>query len=176
MIDPIDDFENFEKAIADFVTQSNRVFRKARTHFSCGRELVDIEYYQDFTGRIDLDSYKEYDKVYFTTMNQVYFWWVNSSGHLMIPIVGADPKTFKPFDGICGGKDKNGVFYGCPNFGVYKLAIPVEADFEFIPQKDNYWNSPHHYVVVNDTTYNINYTLEKGYFCEQADNEGVEKK
>ena len=166
LIDPIDDFDNFEKADLKFVKRENKIYRKSKTHRYCGSKHVDVEYYQDFTNRIELNSYREYDGTYFTTKNKVNFWWVNSDGYLIIPINNADPKTFKPFQDLCGGIDKKGIFYGCPNRGVFQLNIPVSSDFEFVPKENNYWNSPNHYVIVNNRVFDIRYELEKGYFCE----------
>jgi len=94
----------------------------------------------------------------------VYFWWVNSDGHLMIPINGADPETFVPFDNICGGRDKNSVYYGCPNRGVFNLNLPKHSKYEFIPKENNYWNSPNHYLIMDQKKYEVKYELGKGYF------------
>ncbi|WBX75735.1 hypothetical protein PG911_13875 [Tenacibaculum ovolyticum] len=166
LIDPIDDSISFKASIFDFVTKGNKVFKKSKTHRRCDGKFIDVEYYQEFTNRIELASYKKYNDRFFTTKNRVNFWWANSDGHLIIPINNADPKTFKPFENICGGTDMKGVYYGCPNFGVYKLDIPVSSKFEFIPKKDNYWNSPKHYVIVDNKVYDIKRNLKKGYFCE----------
>lgn len=166
LVDPIDDFKNFHRADFGFVKRDGKIYKQARTHRRCGEEYVDVEYYQEFTNRIELDSYKEYDDRYFATRGRVNFWWVNSNGHLIVPISNANPETFKPFQDICGGIDKKGIFYGCPNLGVNQLNIPVGVTFEFIPKKDNYWNSPSHYAIVNNKVYDVKYELEKGYFCE----------
>ncbi len=166
IIDPIDDTTLFKGADFDFVTKGSKVFKKSKTHRRCDEKFIDVEYYQDFTKRIELSSYKEYNTPYFTTKGKVFFWWVNSDGHLMIPINEADPKTFKPFENICGGVDQKSIYYGCPNFGVYKLDISVNSKFEFIAKKDNYWNSPKHYVIVDKKVFDVKHELEKGYFCE----------
>jgi len=166
LVDPIDDFNSFDETDFGFFEKDNRIYKKSKTHRDCFGEFVTVEYFQDFTDRIELSSYKEYDDVYFTSKGEVYFWWVNSGGHLICPINKADPATFKPFDDICGGKDKDGVYYGCPNFGVYKLNILVNSKFEFVPKKNNYWNSPSHWVIVDNRVYNVKYELGKGYFCE----------
>jgi len=166
VVDPIDDLTNFEKTDFGFVTQGSRVFKKAKTHRRCGKTFIDVEYYQDLTGKIDLASYKEYKDPYFATKNGVNFWWVNSGGHMIIPIEKADPKTFKPFEDMCGGIDKNGIYYGCPNKGVYQLNIPLKSKFKFVAKNNNYWNSPKHYVLINKEVYDVKYTFDKGYFCE----------
>ena len=95
-----------------------------------------------------------------------FFWWVNSCGHLIVPVNNADPKTFHPFDDICGGIDKNGIYYGCPNYGVYQLNIPIESKFEFISKENNYWNAPNHYVIIDNNIYDIKFDISKGYYCE----------
>ena len=166
LVDPIDDFTNFEETDFGFVKSENKIYKKSKTHRRCDGKFIDVEYYQDFTNRIDLSSYKEFNDRFFTTKDRVYFWWVNSDGHLIIPINNADPKTFKPFDNICGGIDKNGIYYGCPNYGVYQLDIPIKSKFEFVAKENNYWNSPNHYLIVENKVYDIKYELEKGYFCE----------
>ncbi|WP_298421243.1 DKNYY domain-containing protein [uncultured Kordia sp.] len=165
LIDPIDDY--FEATDHGFVKRADKIYKKAKTHRKCEGKFIDVEYYQEFTNRIDLASYKEYNDRYFTTKNNVYFWWVNSGGHLMIPINKADSKTFKPFKDICGGADKKGIYYGCPNYGMYKLNIPITAKVEFIPKEGNYWNSPKHFVIMDNKVYDIKYELDKGYFCER---------
>lgn len=166
LVDPIDDFVNFRNTGFGFVKRGDKIYKKARTHRSCDSKFIEIEFYQDLTNRIELETYKEYDEIYFTTKNGVYFWWVNSCGHLVFPINKADPKTFKPFKDICGGTDKNGIYYGCPNYGVYQLNIPVNSSYEFVPKKKNYWNSPNHFVIIDNKVYDVKYDLERGYFCE----------
>ena len=166
LIDPIDDSTGFEKLDFGFVQKEGRIYKKAWTQGQCGSQFVHVAFYQDLTGLIDVASYREYDDRYFTTNKRVNFWWVNSGGHLVIPIEGADPDTFKPFPDICGGMDNKNVYYGCPNFGVHRLQIPVESKFEFIPKKDSYWNAPKHYVIVDQVVYDIKYDLKRGYFCE----------
>ncbi|MCB0835753.1 MAG: hypothetical protein KDD99_03755, partial [Bacteroidetes bacterium] len=104
---------------------------------------------------------------FFSTKDSVYFWWSNSDGHLIIPVEGADPETFQPFENICGGTDTNGVYYGSPNYGVNRLDIPKNADYQFIAKENNYWNSPDHYLIIGDRVYDIKYEYKKGYFCER---------
>lgn len=166
LIDPIDDFTNFIVTDFAFVKRDNKLYKKSKTHRRCNGKFIDVEYYQEFSNQIELDSYKAYNDMYFTTKGKVNFWWVNSDGYHIIPINDADPNTFIPFEDICGGKDKNGIYYGCPNRGVYQLDIPVNSEYEFVPKKDNYWNSPNHYVIIDSKVYDIKYDLEKGYFCE----------
>lgn len=173
MVDPIDDTASFEETKFDFVIKEGKIYKKSKTHRHCDGKFVDIEYYQNFSGRIDLNSYKEFDKTYFTTKGVVYFWWVNSDGHLMIPINDADSETFEPFEKVCGGVDKKGVYYGCPNYGVYQLDISKTSKFEFIPKENNYWNSPNHFVIVDNKVYDIKYEYKKGYFIQL--NETVSK-
>ena len=166
LVDPIDDFTTFEETEFGFVKRGDKIYKKSKTHRRCDGKFIDIEYYQEFTNRIELSSYKEYNDRFFATKNKVNFWWVNSDGHLIVPVDNADPKTFKPFENMCGGTDKNGIYYGCPNYGVYQLEIPIKSKFEFIEKEDNYWNSPKNYLIVEDKVYDIKYKLKKGYFCE----------
>lgn len=167
IVDPIDDLSGFEIAAHGFMTKNGKVYKKAVTHRRCNEKFIDVEYFQNVSHAIDLASYKKIDDTFFSTMNTVKFWWVNSGGHMIIPIDGKpDPETFKPFKNICGGKDKKGVYYGCPNFGVYKLNIPIKSNFQFIAKEDNYWNSPKHYVIINNKVYDVKYEVSKGYYCE----------
>jgi len=166
LVDPIDDFTNFEEVEFGFVKRKNRIYKKAKTHRDCNEKFIDVEYYQEFTDRIELDSYVEYSDVYFSTKGRVNFWWVNSNGYLIVPIHNADPKTFKPFEDVCGGLDDSGIYYGCPNYGVYQLNIPAKSKFKFVAKENNYWNSPNHYLIIENKVYNIKYELDKGYFCE----------
>ena len=76
LVDPIDDFTAFEKTEFDFVKRGNRIYKKSETHRRCDGKFIDIEYYQEFTNRIELSSYKEYDDRFFTTKGKVNFWWV----------------------------------------------------------------------------------------------------
>lgn len=130
------------------------------TYRNCAGRFIDIEYYQDFTHRIELTSYKEYNDRYFTTRNEVNFWWTNSDGYLIIPINNVDPKTFQPFQNICGGIDKKGIYYGSPNFGVNQLNIPINSVFKFIEKK----------IAIGK------HELKRGYFCELDKTHSKEKK
>lgn len=167
IVDPIDDILGFKVAKHGFLTKNGKVYKKAETPRTCGEKFIEVEYFQDLTHFIDLDTYKKLDDKFFTTMNTVKFWWVNSNGHMVIPLADEpDPETFQPFENICGGKDRKGVYYGCPNFGVNKLNISVKSNFEFIAKADNYWNSPKHYVIINNKVYDVKYDVDKGYYCE----------
>ena len=165
IIDPIDDTLNFTKTKFNFASNNDKIYKKARTYRRCGDKRIDVEYFQDFTNRIDLNSYREINDTFFTTKNTVYFWWVNSDGHLIIPINNADAETSQPFDNICGGIDKKAVYYGCPNHGVSQLNIPVNSKVEFISQEDNYWNSPKHQIVIDGKIYDMKWDIN-GYFYE----------
>ncbi|MEL6629099.1 MAG: hypothetical protein AAFQ92_26510 [Bacteroidota bacterium] len=166
LVDPIDDFSNFTATDFGFVQSEGRVYKKAKTHRECDGKFIDVEYYQEFTDRVELASYQAYNDLFFTTKGKVYFWWVNSDGHLIIPVNDADPKTFQPFENVSGGTDKNGVYYGCPDYGVYRLDLPKHSKFEFVAKENNYWNSPHHYVIVGEEVYDVKYELKRGYFCK----------
>jgi hypothetical protein len=166
LIDPIDDVASFKKADFGFVRSGNKLYKKSTAIRSCGNMLIGVEYYQEFSDRVELASYREYDERFFATKNSVNFWWANSDGQLIIPINGADPDTFEPFQNICGGTDATGVFYGCPNRGVYLLNIPIDSEYEFFAKENNYWNSPHHYVLIDNEGYDIKHEWKKGYFCE----------
>ncbi|MEO0895316.1 MAG: hypothetical protein AAFY71_02775 [Bacteroidota bacterium] len=169
LIDPLDDSLAFTAVKHGFVQQGKRIFKKASTLKRCQGKMVQVEYYQEFTHRIDLNSYVEFEKPYFATKGKVYFWDINSDRHLMIPISDADPVSFIPFKDICGGRDKEGIYYGCTNFGMFRLNIPADADIQFIPKEDNFWNTPSHFVKVNKTLYDILYDFDKGYYCESVE-------
>ncbi len=168
LVDPIDDTLSFKKAKFDFWTKDEKIFKKSKTYASCNGNMVTVQYFQDLTNTINLDSYRELGDRFFTTNNKVYFWWANSGGHLTIPIENADGKSFRPFPNICGGTDKNGIYYGSPNYGVYKLNISKTSDFEFIPKKNNYWNTPKHYVIIDNILFTIKFDYQRTpvYFCE----------
>ncbi len=165
MIDPIDDTLSYKKTKFGLVVNGHKVYKKAKTHARCEDEYIDIEYFQDFTDKIDIESYREIDRTFFASKNKVYFWWANSGGNMLIPL-DVDAETFEPFEDICGGIDKKAVYYGCPNRGIYPLNIPLNSEFEFIPQKGNYWNSPKHQVIVDEKLYDVKWEFEKGYFCD----------
>ena len=38
--------------------------------------------------------------------------------------------------------------------------------WEFVAKENNYWDSPNHYLIVENKVYDIKYELEKGYFTE----------
>ncbi len=170
LIDPLDDFKNFQKLQFGFFKKGNKIYKKSKAHRSCSKRNITVEYFQDVSYAIDYDSYFEFDDTFFSTNNKVKFWWVNSDGHVILPVNHADPKTFEPFENICGGKDKNAIYYGCPNFGVFKLNISTSSTFQFIPKKDNYWNAPSHYVIVNNKVYSIERKIKQGYFCKRENN------
>ena len=169
LVDPINDSITFLKVDHGFVMKGEKIYKKARTHRHCGEAFIDIYYYQNVSRSIELSSYREYDQRFFRTKNGVYFWWSNSGGHLIIPVEGADPETFQPFEDICGGADTNGVYYGSPNYGVYRLNIAQNSAYEFIAKENNYWNSPDHYLIIDDRVYDIKYEYERGYFCKLND-------
>ncbi len=173
LVDPIDDI--FKETDFGFVERGGKLYKKAKTHSNCNKKHIDVEFYQDFTNRIELASYREYNDMFFTTKGRVNFWWLNSGGHLIVPINGADPETFKPFENVCGGTAANGVFYGCPTHGVYKLNIPVNSNFKFIAKEKNYWNSPKHYIIIDEKVYDVKYELDKGYYCEIDESMMVEE-
>ncbi len=164
-IDPIDDTISFVKSKYFFYTKDNKVYRKSKTFRSCQDKLIEVEYFQDLSHKINIESYKELKDPFFISSEKFYFWWTNSSGHLIFPVKDADAETFKPFDNICGGTDEKSIYYGCPNFGVYKLNIPRKSNFKFIAKEKNYWNSPKHYVIIDDKVYDVIFELKKGYHC-----------
>lgn len=174
-IDPIDDTISFKKAAHDFFTKDNKVFKRSKTHIPCDKRSIEIQYYQDVSKKIDLESFKVINSRFFSSKGKVWFWWVNSGGHVMVPVENADPETFQPFDEICGGADAHGVYYGCPNRGVYQLNIAPDADYLFVEKEDNYWNSPSHFVLIDGEVYDSYYEYKKGYLCEQNDSFSLNK-
>ncbi|WP_422107790.1 hypothetical protein [Winogradskyella sp.] len=169
LIDPLDDLKRFDLANFGFFTKEGRIFKKSGAIRPCGELTFGVEFLKEFTDQIDLTSYFEYDDRFFSTKGTVNFWWVNSDGHFIIPVADVDPKSFEPFNTICGGTDKNGVYYGSPNFDVHKLDIPANAKYTFIAKKNNFWNAPEHFVVVDDKVYDILHDINKGYFLKRND-------
>jgi hypothetical protein len=167
LIDPIDDTLDFKRTKFGFLRNGDKVYKKSITTRFCDIERVRVEFFQNLSDKIDLKSYREIGERFFVTQNKVFFWWINSDGHLIIPVFEADAKTFVPFKKICGGTDKKNIYYGCPNRGVYKLKFTSSSKFEFIPKEDNYWNSPNHYLIVNKKVYDKRFSIEKGYYFEE---------
>ena len=56
IVDPIDDSASFEKKAFGFVVKEGKIYKKSKTHRRCDGKFIDIEYYQDFSDRIDLSS------------------------------------------------------------------------------------------------------------------------
>ncbi|MEL6673053.1 MAG: hypothetical protein AAFR61_12705 [Bacteroidota bacterium] len=166
-IDPIDDTSAFVQTQHGFYQSDDKVFKKAWAAAPCQGKLMQVGYFQDLSAQIDLATYRAYNDRYFTSRDQVFFWWVNSGGHLVIPIPGAEARSFVPFPDLCGGKDRNGVYYGSPNFGVNQLFFSPQASFRFVPKANHYWNDPHHYVVLGEEIYEILWDHEQGYHCQK---------
>lgn len=168
-IDPIDDTISFKKADFGFFTKGDKVFKPSKTSIPCKEKSIEVQYYQDVSKKIDLPSFREINSPYFSSNGRVWFWWSNSGGHVIVPVENADSETFQPFENICGGADAHGVYYGCPNMGVYQLNISPDADYMFVSKKGNYWNSPKHYVLIDGEVYDGYYEYKKGYLFERND-------
>jgi len=152
--------------------QARRIELRFKIHskpFRCGKKLIVTEAYQCVSKFIDIESYEIIEAPYFKMNNKVFFWWVNSDGNFIVPIP-ADANTFSPFKEICGGKDKDGIYYGCPNYGVNKLDIPNNSNFQIIAKKNHYWNSPNNYAVLENDVFDIVYSLKKGYHLNAIEN------
>lgn len=125
--DPIDDTINFKKVVDNvYKGDSGKIYILN----VCGRPLgkdtfLYSEYYKDVTDFLDLKTYRQIKNGYFQNKGKVYMWWGNSDGDYPIEVVGADPKTFVPFDSVAGGTDRQYVFYG-----------GVPSDFEIISGAD----------------------------------------
>lgn len=170
LFDYLDDTAGFVKNKFDFYVRDGRLYRKHTSLRPCQDYHVAVEFFQDLSDVIDINSYEELGRRFFRTKDKVYFWWANSEMLLTIPVDFADADSFKPFENICGGVDKNGVYYGDPNRGVYKLDLPIGTAFEFIPKPDHYWNSPSNFMLVNNQLHDIKYKFGKGYYLDSNHN------
>jgi hypothetical protein len=126
-IDPVDDTLFYKKVVDKFYTdRSGKVYLLT----TCSRPfnpdtMVFYEYYKDVSNFIDLKSYKSIGRGFFRNKGKVHYWAANSDGEYPVEVIGADPKTFVPFDSVGGGKDSLHVFYG-----------GAPDDFHIIPGAD----------------------------------------
>jgi len=113
--DPVDETIHFKHVVEKFYKDTVGKIYLLNTAFDTWADtLVFYEYYRDYSDFISLKTYKPLKNGYFVNKNKVYIWWGNSDGEMPIEIMGADAKTFVPFDSVDGGVDKNFVYYGGP--------------------------------------------------------------
>ena len=125
--DPIDDTINFKKVVDNiYRDDSGKVYIRTVCVNPISKDtFLYSEYFKNVTAFLDLKSYEQIKNGYFQNKGKVYMWWGNSDGEYPIEVVGADPKTFVPFDSVAGGTDKQNVYYG-----------GVPSDFEIIQGAD----------------------------------------
>lgn len=114
--DPIDDTISY-KWVVDKIyrdTAGSLFIRDMtiRPYGESGDTSIRYEFFKNFNEFLDLKTYRRIKGDYFTNNGKVYLWWGNSDGAYPIAFPGADPGTFQPFDKLCGGVDKEHVFYG----------------------------------------------------------------
>jgi hypothetical protein len=113
--DPVDDTVHYHRVKDNIFTDANgKVYLLNAFIVSFGDSLLAREYFRDYSDFIDLKTYRSIKHDFFVNRGRVYVWFSNSDGTYPVEIDNADFKTFKPFDNVCGGTDKNHVFYGSP--------------------------------------------------------------
>jgi hypothetical protein len=152
--DPIDDITNFKK-ITDNIYKDIR--GKTYILSACSRPFNDTliiwEYFKEMTDFLDLKTYRRIKGDYFENKGKVYMWWSNSDGNYPIEAIGADPKSFIPFENIAGGIDNQNVFYvGVPdNFKIIKGADP--KSIKILNPERGCWNCGNCYFVDCEAVY-----------------------
>ena len=127
LLDPVDDTVHYRK-VADQIYQdtAGSVFRLCAVGrpYNDGRDTgISYEYYRDYTGFIDLKSYKVIKDWFFINRDSVYFWKPTTDGDNPMEIYDADPHTFIPLDQDIA-KDKSHVFCFNGRFDIVEGANP----------------------------------------------------
>lgn len=153
--DPIDDTINFNKIIDNIYKDKAEKYYILTVCFKPLSQdtFLYLEYFKDVTNFIDINSYKKIKNGYFANKGKIFYWWGNSDGEYPCEAVGADPKTFVPFDSVAGGFDKKHVFYGGPpdEFKIIKGADP--KTIKVLNPKKGCWNCGNCYFLDNYTVY-----------------------
>lgn len=145
-INPIDDTINYKHVIDNIYTDAdNRVYILNVSTSLIGDNIFSnsslaTEYFRDYTDFIDLKTYRLIKDDYFVNNHKVYLWFLNSDGTFPVEIEQADFKTFKPFDNVCGGIDKNHVFYGSPQDGINIVIGANPRTIKVLNPKRGCWN------------------------------------
>ncbi|MCO4292401.1 DKNYY domain-containing protein [Solitalea sp. MAHUQ-68] len=119
--------------------------------------LLTTQYFKDITD-FDLETFRTVKDGYFITKGKVYLWWGNSDGNYPVEVIGADPKTFIPFDSIAGGTDKKSVFYGGPPEDFSKIDGADPKTIKVLNPKRGCWNCGDCYFTDDKNVY---YGLQK---------------
>ncbi len=147
--DPIDDKENYQLLFDNiYKDTANKLFRLCTAFNIINKDsLLSLEYYKDYSGFIDLSTYRPIKDNYFKNKGKVYLWWGNSDGDYPIEIKTANAETFVPFKDIAGGFDKTNVYYGKPPsaFEIVEGANPQTT--KVLQPKTGCWNCGNCYFV-----------------------------
>jgi len=153
--DPIDDTINYKKVVDNiFKDRSGKIYIINVCFRSMNNDTsIYLEYFKDVSDFLDLKSYKDIKKGFFQNKGKVYMWWSNSDGDYPIEVIGADPKTFVPFDNIGGGTDKQYVFYGGgpDDFKIIEGANP--KTIKVLNPANGCWNCGNCYFIDDKTVY-----------------------
>jgi hypothetical protein len=140
--DPIDDTINYKRVIDNIYKDDNEKYYILNVCFRPVSDdtLLYLEYFRDETDFLDIKSYRQIKSGYFVNKGRVFYWWGNSDGDYPIEVIGADPKTFIPFDSVAGGTDRQFVYYGSPpkDFNVINGADP--KSIKVLNPKRGCWN------------------------------------
>jgi hypothetical protein len=151
--DPIDDTINY-KLIVDKIYKGadgklyllDKSVSAGKTYLMGQTSSLEIdsvilyEYFHDYSDFIDLKTYRLIAGDYFANNNKVYLWSPNSDGSFPVEVENADFKTFRPFDNVCGGTDKNYVFYGSPQDGIKIIDGANPKTIKVLNPKRGCWN------------------------------------
>ena len=160
-IDPIDDTLNFKLIRDDIYSgRDNKIYIKSMGTRVCKNYGVFIEYYQDKTDLINPENYRLIEGGYFASENNVYLWHPNSDGTFAMSVEGADASSFESINGIWGGKDKNGVYYGSPPESINRLEIEHPKSAKFYAIQDQRDSKPFHYILDLKNVYYTSFDLK----------------
>lgn len=152
--DPIDDKTNYKHIVDNiYKDTADKIFIKTNSaHGYRGDTTLFVEYYKDMTDFINISTYKaikgnQYG--YFINKNKVYIWDINCCGTFPVEIDAADAETFVPFSNVCGGTDKNFVFYGSPKSaeGIKIIDGANPKTIKVLNPKRGCWNCDNCYFV-----------------------------
>lgn len=153
--DPVDDTINYKKVVDNIFKDSTGKIYILNVCFrpTSNDTFLYKEYFKDVSDFLDVKSYKQIKNGFFQNKGKVYIWWTNSDGDYPIEVVGADPKTFIPFDSVGGGTDRQFVFYGGgpDDFKIIKGADP--KTIKVLNPSDGCWNCGNCYFVDDKAVY-----------------------
>lgn len=153
--DPVDDTINYKKVVDNiYKDRSGKIYiLNCSFRPSSNNTSFYLEYFKDVSNFLELKSYKQIQKGFFQNKGKVYMWWGNSDGNYPIEVIGADPKTFIPFESVGGGTDKQYVFYGGGpgDFEIIKGANP--RTIKVLNPAHGCWNCGNCYFVDDKAVY-----------------------